>query len=202
MKNKGVLLVVSGPSGAGKGTICKALVERNPNVFLSVSATTRAPREGETEGINYYFKTTQQFKEMIAKDELLEWAAFCNNYYGTPKKYVDQMLQEGRDVILEIEVQGALKVKDKYPDGIYIFVLPPSLEELRNRITNRGTESQEVINERLNTARLEFTHINKYNYIVVNDEVENAVKKLEAIIIAEKSKIERNEEIIKEVCNI
>ncbi|MBZ4645285.1 MAG: guanylate kinase [Petroclostridium sp.] len=202
MKSKGLLLVVSGPSGAGKGTICKALIEKNPNVVLSVSATTRAPRNGEIEGVSYYFKSEQQFKEMIANDELLEWAAFCSNYYGTPKKYVEKMLQEGKDVILEIDVQGALKVRSKYPEGIYIFILPPSMEELKSRITNRGTESQEVINERLNTARLEFTHINKYNYIIINDRLEDAVKDLEAIIIAEKCRIERSQEIIKEVCNI
>ncbi|WHH59904.1 guanylate kinase [Petroclostridium sp. X23] len=202
MKNKGLLIVVSGPSGAGKGTICKTLVERNSNVFLSVSATTRLPRTGEIEGENYFFKTGEQFKEMIANDELLEWAVFCNNYYGTPKKHVYDMLDEGKNIILEIEVQGALKVRSKYPEGIYIFVLPPSMEELKNRITNRGTEKQEVINERLNTARLEFTHINKYNYIVMNDTVDDAVNKLESIITAETCRVERSTEIIKEVCDI
>ncbi|MGE4283330.1 MAG: guanylate kinase [Clostridia bacterium] len=202
MRNRGLLIIVSGPSGAGKGTICKTLVERNANVFLSVSATTRAPRAGEAEGVSYFFKTEEQFKEMIAKDEILEWAAFCNNYYGTPKQSVDQMLEAGKDVILEIEVQGALKVRSKYPEGVYIFVLPPSMEELKKRITNRATEKQEIINERLNTARLEFTHINKYNYIIVNDTVDDAVRKLESIITAEKCRIERNTEIIKEVCDI
>lgn len=202
MKEKGLLLVVSGPSGAGKGTICKALAEKNDSVFVSISATTRNPRHGEVDGVSYYFKTEQEFKSMIENDELFEWAAFCNHYYGTPKENVFKMLNEGKNVILEIDVQGALKVRSKYPDGVYVFILPPSMEELKSRIINRGTESQEVINARLNTARLEFTHINKYNYIIVNDKVEHAVRDLEAIIIAEKSRVERNQQIIKEVCNI
>ncbi len=202
MKGKGLLLVVSGPSGAGKGTICKALAQANKDVYLSISATTRSPRCGEVEGESYYFKSEEEFKKMIENDELLEWAAFCNHYYGTPKESVYKMLNEDKNVILEIDVQGALKVKKKYPDGVFVFILPPSMEELRNRIINRGTESQEVINARLNTARLEFTHINNYNYIIVNDTVENAVRNLEAIIIAERCKVERNQQIIKEVCDI
>lgn len=202
MKNRGLLVVVSGPSGAGKGTVCKALVEKNDNVSLSVSATTRQPRNGEIDGVNYYFKTEEQFKNMIKNDALMEWAVFCQNHYGTPKEYVEAKLDAGQDVILEIEVQGAMKIRSKYPEGVYVFLLPPSMEELRKRIIDRGTESEAVINERLNTARLEFTHINKYNYILVNDYVDNAVEKLKAIITAEKCRMERNIELMKEVCDL
>jgi len=201
-RNRGLLIVMSGPSGAGKGTVCKALVENNDNIFLSVSATTRQPRKGEVEGINYYFKSEDEFKQMIANNELMEWAVYCNNYYGTPCKAVEDMLNEGKDVILEIEVQGAMKIRSKYPEGIYIYLLPPSLEELRNRIVGRGTETQEVIDERLKTARLEFQYIKKYNYLLVNDDLSETVKKIESIIVAEKCRIERNNDIMEEVCNI
>lgn len=202
MTNKGLLIVVSGPSGAGKGTICKALVERNSNVSLSISATTRQPRNGEVEGVNYFFKTEQEFKDMIKNNELMEWAGFCNHYYGTPKKNVEDMLNEGTDVILEIEVQGAMKIRSKYPEGVFVFVLPPSVEELRKRIINRGTESEEVINQRLQTARIEFTHMDKYNYYLMNDVVEDAVNRLEAIITAEKCRMERNYDLMREVCGL
>jgi len=202
MKNKGLLIVVSGPSGTGKGTVCKALIEKNNNIFLSVSATTRPPRKGEVEGVNYYFKSKEEFKTMIQNNEFMEWAVFCKNYYGTPRKAVEDMLNQGKDVILEIEVQGAMKIRSEYPEGVYIFMLPPSLEELRNRIMNRGTETEEVIHERLNTAKLEMEYMKKYNYIVVNDDIDKTVEKLEAIIIAEKCRIERNYEFIKEVCDI
>lgn len=202
MNKKGLLIVISGPSGAGKGTICNAFENTNSNVEISISATTRKPRTGEKEGVDYYFKSKEQFEKMISNDELLEWAFFCDNYYGTPKKNVDDLLFQGKDVILEIEVQGASKVKDKYPEGVYVFILPPSMKELKNRIVARATESIENINQRLNTAKLEFIHIERYNYIVLNNHLEKAVSNLESIVIAEKCKVERNKKTINEVCDL
>lgn len=199
MKSRGLLLVVSGPSGAGKGTICNALVGSHPEIFLSVSATTRKPREGEIEGKSYYFMQEEQFKEKIANGGFIEWACFCGNYYGTPKDKVEQLLEEGKDVILEIEVQGAMKVRSEYPEAVFIFVLPPSMHELRNRIVGRGTETEEVINERLKTAAWEFSHIAKYNYILLNDNIESAVERFSAIICAEKARVTRNLALIEHI---
>ncbi len=199
MKSRGLLLVVSGPSGAGKGTICNALVGSRPEIFLSVSATTRKPREGEIEGKSYYFMQEEQFKEKIANGGFIEWACFCGNYYGTPKDKVEQLLEEGKDVILEIEVQGAMKVRSEYPEAVFIFVLPPSMHELRNRIVGRGTETEEVINERLKTAAWEFSHIAKYNYILLNDNIESAVERFSAIICAEKARVPRNLALIEHI---
>lgn len=201
MSKRGVLFVVSGPSGAGKGTVCKALVEKNPEVFLSVSATTRKARPHEVEGVHYYFLDEEDFQSRIREGDMLEYAVFCGNYYGTPKHRVDEMLEQGKNVILEIEVQGAMKVRDKYPEGVYIFVLPPSMRELRNRIVGRGTESQEVIDERLRTAAWEYGHISKYNYVLLNDSVEAAVERFEAIIRAEHCRVERNAGFVKELCD-
>ena len=198
---QGLLIVVSGPSGTGKGTICKRLLEKNPDMFLSVSATTRAPREGEEHGVHYYFMSEQEFFDNVKNEGMLEHAVFCENYYGTPKKIVDEMLNNGRDVILEIEVQGAMKVRSKMPEGVYVFVVPPSMDELKKRLSGRGTETQEVIEKRINTAIHEFGYIEKYNYILLNDDVESAVERLEAIINAEHCRIERNKKIIEEVCN-
>ncbi len=199
MNRRGILFVVSGPSGAGKGTICKALVDNNPNVFLSVSATTRKPRPHEQEGVHYYFIEEAEFMQRIKDGGMLEHAVFCGNYYGTPKHKVDQMLDAGRDVVLEIEVQGAMKVRSKYPEGVYIFVLPPSMHELKNRIMGRGTEPPEVIDERLKTAAWEYGHITKYNYILLNDSIDKAVERFRAIIKAEGCRVERNTEFIEEV---
>ncbi len=200
MSEKGLLIVISGPSGAGKGSICDKFIKDNPNIALSISATTRLPRKGEKEGLNYYYKSRKEFENMIENSELLEWACFCGNYYGTPKEYVDRLLKQGKDVVLEIEVQGALKVKEQYPEGVYVFVLPPSIQELKKRIINRATESEESIKRRLKTAQLEFVHIERYNYIIVNEQLDKAVITLEAIVKAEKSKVERNHKTIKEVC--
>lgn len=200
MKNRGLLLVVSGPSGAGKGTVCKALMEKHPEVCMSVSATTRKPRPGEIDGVNYYFLEEEKFRTMIDNHEFIEWACFCQNYYGTPRKKVEDLLAEGKDVILEIEVQGAMQVKSKFPEGVFIFVMPPSLEELRNRLTGRGTESAEVVEERLKTALWECTNIEKYNYILINDDVNDATERFAAIIKTEKMRIERNGQWIQDIC--
>ena len=190
--NRGLLLVVSGPSGAGKGTVCKALMEQHPEVCMSVSATTRKPRPGEADGVNYYFLEEEQFRSMIDNHEFIEWACFCQNYYGTPRKKVEELLEAGKDVILEIEVQGAIQVKSKFPEAVFIFVMPPSMEELEKRLTGRGTEAPEVIAERLETARWECSNIEKYNYILINDEVSLAADRFAAIIQTEKMRIERN----------
>lgn len=190
MKNKGLLIVISGPSGAGKGTICKELVSRG-NFYLSVSATTRSPRKGEADGINYFFTTKEAFKQGIENDEFLEYAEVYENYYGTPKSKVMKMIESGTDVILEIDIQGALKVKENYTDGVFIFILPPSMEELKNRIIQRASETPESLMLRFKSAYKEINYVSKYNYAVVNDTVDNAVDKIECIISAERCRVDR-----------
>jgi len=189
--DSGLLLVLSGPSGVGKGTVCKALRGRLSNIVYSVSATTRTPRAGEEEGVNYFFKSREEFTRMIENDELLEWAEYVGNYYGTPRRFVEETLASGKDVILEIEVQGALQVKEKFPQGIFLFLAPPDLEELQSRIVGRGTETEESIRHRMEMARHEIELMDKYDYVVVNDVVENACERIEAIITAEHLKKER-----------
>lgn len=191
MVNKGLLIVISGPSGAGKGTICRALLDKNPDIKLSVSCTTRNPRQNEVEGINYYFITKEKFKEMIEADEFLEYAEVYDNFYGTPKAKVESILNEGKDIILEIDIQGALKVKEKYPEGVFVFIMPPSMEELKNRIKKRGSETEESLIKRFKSAFQEINYVANYNYVIVNDQVEKAVEKLEAIILAEKCRVDR-----------
>jgi guanylate kinase len=186
---KGLLIVLSGPSGVGKGTVGNALRMRLPQLTYSVSATTRQPRQGEENGVNYFFKTREQFLEMIEKDELLEYAEYVGNYYGTPRDFVEQTLEQGKDIFLEIEVQGALKVREKFPEGIFIFLLPPSLDELKDRIRGRGTETQATIDHRMSVAVDEMNLMQHYDYAVVNDEIDLACKRIESIIIAEHCKI-------------
>ncbi|MGN0144553.1 MAG: guanylate kinase [Clostridium sp.] len=190
-KGRGLLIVISGPSGAGKGTICKSFLERNTEVAISVSATTRSPREGEVEGVNYYFMSKEQFKKKIDDNDFLEYAEVYDNFYGTPKSNVEELLESGKDVILEIDIQGALKVKENTEEGVFIFILPPSMEELKARIIKRGSETPESLMKRFKSAYKEINFISRYNYAVVNDEVETAVEKLEAIINAEKCRVDR-----------
>lgn len=192
MVQKGLLIVLSGPSGAGKGTVCKAMLPTMTTTNYSVSCTTRQPREGEVEGVNYFFKSVDEFKTMIERDELLEWAEVYTNYYGTPRKYVDETLSAGQNVLLEIDIQGALQVKKKFPDGVFIFLIPPSLDELRSRILGRGSETEESFNRRFGAAADEMSYISEYDYVVVNDEVENASRKIKAIIVAELCSVKRN----------
>ena len=191
MTAPGLLIVISGPSGTGKGTICKALLQRRPDIFYSVSATTRPSRDGEIEGTNYYFKDKPTFAEMLARDEFLEWAAVYDNYYGTPRTPVMDAVAAGMDVILEIDVQGALKVKEKAPEGIFLFIVPPSLCMLRARIVGRRTDSMEVINKRMDKAMGEMSRLHEYNYVVENDVLDEAVDRVESIIVAEKCRTQR-----------
>lgn len=191
LNRKGLLLVVSGPSGAGKSTICKALLNKNDQIKLSVSATTRKPRNGEVHGVNYFFIEKEEFTKMIENGEFLEYAQIYDNFYGTPKAAIIECLEKGQDVILEIEMQGARQIKEVYPEGVFIFVLPPSLEELKSRIVGRGTETQEEIEKRFSCAFEEINQIVNYDYFIVNEDIEKSVSDVEAIICAEKNKVTR-----------
>ena len=191
LNRKGLLLVVSGPSGAGKGTICKALLNKNDQIKLSVSATTRKPRNGEVHGVNYFFIEKEEFTKMIENGEFLEYAQIYDNFYGTPKAAIIECLEKGQDVILEIEMQGARQIKEVYPEGVFIFLLPPSLEELKSRIVGRGTETQEEIEKRFSCAFEEINQIVNYDYFIVNEDIEKSVSDVEAIICAEKNKVTR-----------
>lgn len=197
MKNKGILTVVSGFSGSGKGTIMKELMANYSDVYaLSISATTREPRPGETHGKEYFFVSKEEFEAMIDREELIEYAQYVNNYYGTPRDYVFEQLENGKDVILEIEIQGALKVKEKYPDTLLMFVSPPDAAELKKRLTNRGTEDAATIASRLSRAWQEAQGVENYDYFVVNDVLEECVKEVHAIIQNEHARVFRNQELI------
>lgn len=199
MNKQGLLVVVSGFSGAGKGTAMKRLLEKYDTYALSVSATTRAPREGEQDGKAYFFKTVEQFQDMIAKDELLEYAQYVTNYYGTPRAYVEEQLASGKNVILEIEIQGALKIKEKFPDAVLMFIITPSTAILRERLMGRGTESPEVIEARLRRAAEEAEGVEAYDYVVVNDDLEVCVEEINEIIKSEQKKVAKNLTLINNI---
>ncbi len=188
MEKKGILLVFSGPSGAGKGTICRAVRQGDPSLRLSVSATTRLPRKGEVDGVDYFFLKEKEFREMIANGQFLEWAEVYGNYYGTPVDFVRQELEQGRDVILEIDIQGALQVKKKFPEAVLIFIAPPSKTELITRLFARGTDSAGEVQKRINCTAAELKLADRYDYIIVNDDLDRALNKVQAIITAEKSR--------------
>lgn len=192
-KDEGILLVVSGPSGAGKGTICNAIREKFPDLQYSVSMTTRNPRKGEVEGESYFFRTNEQFEKLIEEDAFLEYAKVYDHYYGTPKKRALDMISEGKSVLLEIDIQGAMQVKKRYPKGVFIYIVPPSLEILSDRLYGRGTDSEETIQKRLAQITSELAMAHQYDYIIVNDKLEDAVRKTSSILEAERCKLSRNE---------
>jgi len=195
-KKQGLLIVLSGPSGCGKNTVINELLKIRDNCFLSISCTTRKPRGEEKHGINYYFYTTEEFEKSIENDEFLEYAKYADNYYGTPKKYIQEHLDKGEDVILEIEIQGALKIKEKIKEAIFIFIMPPTMTELRKRLENRKTEEKAKIDKRFKRAYAEINEVSKYNYVVVNDEIKQAASKVNAILEAEKCRVDRIEEVL------
>ena len=199
MAQKGILVVVSGFSGVGKGTIMKRLTEKYDDYALSISATTRQPREGETDGKEYFFRTREEFQQMIAEDALVEYACYCDNYYGTPRKYVEEQMASGRDVILEIEIPGALKIKKKFPDALLLFVMPPSAEALKERLIGRGTEPPEVIEARLKRASAEAEGVENYDYMLVNEEVEKCVDEMHTLISCQRYRVNRNLDFINQV---
>jgi len=196
MGERGILTVVSGFSGSGKGTVMKEIMRQYDNYALSISATTRKPRPGEEEGREYFFKTAEEFEKMIAKDELIEYARYVDNYYGTPKVYVEKQLEEGKDVILEIEIQGALKVKEKFPETLLLFMTPPTAKELRRRLQGRGTETEDIINGRMDRAKEEAEGMDQYDYLIVNDVLEECVTQVHQIIQGEHRRSYRNKAFI------
>lgn len=200
MNKEGILIVLSGFSGTGKGTVMQRLLEKYPEEYaLSISATTRKPREGETEGVSYFFHSKEEFEEMIAGGELLEYAQYVGNYYGTPRSYVEEQLRQGKNVFLEIEMLGALKIKEKFPDTLLLFLVPPSIEILYDRLAGRGTESEEVIRDRIARAKEECKVIPEYDYLIVNDELETCVEQVHNTVRTLRSQTERNQNFIKEL---
>ena len=200
MTERGILIVVSGFSGAGKGTLIKGLLERDKNKYaLSISATTRAPRLGEVCGREYYFKNIDEFEKMIAENQLIEYAKYVGNYYGTPRDYVEQQLSAGIDVILEIEMQGALQVKRKHPDALMLFVTPPTGKCLKERLINRGTETKEMVESRMEQAVSESLVMDKYDYLIVNDKVDVCVEEMHSIIYGEHLRVSRNQEFLDKI---
>lgn len=203
MQEKGLLIVLSGPSGVGKGTVRKAIFSQPDTEFeYSISMTTRSPREGEVNGVDYFFKSREEFEKLIEQDKLLEYAEFVGNYYGTPVDYVRETLDAGKDVFLEIEVKGARQVREKFPEGLFIFLMPPSLNELKNRIVTRGTETDDLITNRLLTAREEIEMMDLYDYIVENDQVDLASERIIAIVKAEHCRRERVEHRYKKLLEV
>ena len=198
-QHKGILIVVSGFSGAGKGTLMKRLVSDYDNYALSVSMTTRQPRTGEVDGREYFFSTKEEFEKKIEEEGLVEYACYCGNYYGTPREYVEKKLEEGKDVILEIEIQGALKIKQQFPTALLLFVMPPSAAELKRRLVGRGTETEDVIEKRLKRATEEAEGIENYDYIVINDNLEECVREMHGLIMAAHETPARNQEFINKV---
>ena len=199
MNKRGRLIVLSGPSGVGKGTVLARYREEHPGVRLSISATTRAPRPGEADGEHYFFLSREQFEERIARGGMLEWAQYNNNYYGTPRDYVERALEAGEDVVLEIEVQGAMKVREQLPEALLVFVMPPSFGELRRRLCERGTEDPETIRGRLCAAARELAHAHEYDYIVINDTVESAASTLSRVLDGARDLVKYNLNFISEV---
>ncbi len=199
MEKRGILMVLSGFSGAGKGTLVRRLVEKYDNYAVSISMTTRAPREGEEEGVHYFFTDREHFEEQIARKGFIEYASYCGNYYGTPRSYVEEQLAAGRDVILEIEIQGALQVKKQFPESLLLFVTPPSAGELERRLKGRGTETEEVIRKRLSRAYEESEGMDAYDYIVVNDDLEACVEEIHRIVDAARNESVRRKAFIKEI---
>jgi guanylate kinase len=191
IEQKGILFILSGPSGVGKGTVRKALFEQDTHLRYSISMTTRNMRPGEQDGVDYFYKSKEDFERLIGQNKLLEYASYVDNYYGTPRDYVEETLEAGHDVFLEIEVQGALQVKENFPQGVFIFLIPPSLEELKNRIVGRGTETPDLVKNRLNAARDEIEMMDAYDYVVVNDQLNHAVSKIQSIVQSEHCKRER-----------
>ena len=196
---KGILFVVSAPAGCGKDTILEQALSRNINLHYSVSATTRAMRPGEVDGVSYHFKTHEQFEEMIAKNELLEHTEYCGNYYGTPRQTVEEMLENGKNTVLKIEIEGAANVKKLFPEAVLIFILPPSMQELERRLRNRGTEDEPTIQKRLEQAKTELSYAKNYDYAITNSDVEKAVDDLIAVVTAEGFKISRNTKLIEKI---
>jgi len=192
---KGLLIVLSGPSGTGKGTVCKALLKKRKDLVLSISCTTRAPRAGEKDGISYFYKSHDEFNALIEQGEFLEYAKVFSHYYGTPRAFVDAAIDNGADVLLEIDVQGALMVKQEYPQGVFLFLVPPSMEELEKRIRSRATETEEQITARLGKAGSEMKYWSQYDYMIVNEKVEKVVQRIECIIEAEKLRTARKDTI-------
>lgn len=195
----GILFILSGPSGVGKGTVRQRLFEDQTDLQYSISMTTRNMRPGEQEGVDYFYRSKEEFEKMIEDNQFIEYAKYVSNYYGTPKQYVEETLAKGKDVFLEIEVQGALQVKENFPQGVFIFLFPPSLDELKNRIVGRGTETEELVINRLKEARKEIEMMHAYDYVVVNDDVNKAVERVKSIIASEHLKRERVEKQYKKI---
>lgn len=203
MQEKGLLIVLSGPSGVGKGTVRKEIFSHPDTAFeYSISMTTRSPRAGEVDGVDYFYKSREEFEELIERGRLLEYAEFVGNYYGTPVDYVRETLLSGKDVFLEIEVKGARQVREKFPDGLFIFLMPPSLTELKNRIVTRGTETEDIIQNRMLTAREEIEMMSLYDYVVENDQVDHACERIKSIVVAEHCRRERVESRYKKLLEV